>query len=73
MSLDDDELPVIGKISIFFFSNFLYCLFYVNSALLRQSYNASVSIKLILHTKLYGPVPELEKTVAFIAQAGIGI
>ena len=24
-------------------------------------------------TKLYGPLPELEKTVAFIAQAGIGI
>ena len=26
-----------------------------------------------MHTKLYGPLPELEKTVAFIAQAGIGI
>ena len=25
-----------------------------------------------MHTKLYGPLPELEKTVAFIAQAGIG-
>ena len=26
-----------------------------------------------MHTKLYGPLPELEKTVAFIVQAGIGI
>ena len=26
-----------------------------------------------MHTKLYGPLPELEKTVAFIAQAGIRI
>ena len=26
-----------------------------------------------MHTKLYRPLPELEKTVAFIAQAGIGI
>ena len=26
-----------------------------------------------MHTKLYGPLPELEKTVAFIAQTGIGI
>ena len=26
-----------------------------------------------MHTKLYGPLPELDKTVAFIAQAGIGI
>ena len=26
-----------------------------------------------MHTKLYGPLPELEKMVAFIAQAGIGI
>ncbi|RUS76474.1 hypothetical protein EGW08_015758 [Elysia chlorotica] len=26
-----------------------------------------------MHTKLYGPLPDLEKTVAFIAQAGISI
>ena len=26
-----------------------------------------------MHTKLYWPLPELEKTVAFISQAGIGI
>ena len=26
-----------------------------------------------MHTKLYGSLPELEKTIAFIAQAGIGI
>ena len=45
------------------------CRLYSNATVRQSIWRERVD----MHTKLYGPPPELEKAVAFIAQAGIGI